>query len=254
MFIPGLAQIAGGGHGAAASPVVTHVQHQDTRFDLGYLRLGRVRTCQVMQMPGGSPIFAVHDTGVRYTGGVDELDRENQRPVFHRDAPARSLQQEVPGRIFHLRSDVDRLAPGLAVVFAFDEHQLGGAVGRHTRHGIPPGASVPHAMCPGSNDPDRICLFIHQDRRVSHTVLCVRQAARFAERHRNTHRFPGLSFVGAAAYPYIDHFLQVHTAVVADIVHAQKRPVVGRYQPRNTVGRSPVVTGVADTDSHAADI
>ena len=56
------------------------------------------------------------------------------------------------------------------------------------------------------------------------------------------------------AYPYIDHFLQVHTAVVADIVHAQKRPVVGRYQPRNTVGRSPVVTGVADTDSHAADI
>ena len=41
---------------------------------------------------------------------------------------------------------------------------------------------------------------------------------------------------------------------IDDIVHAQKRPVVGRYQPRNTVGRSPVVTGVADTDSHAADI
>ena len=30
-----------------------------------------------------------------------------------------------------------------------------------SRQGIPPGASVPHAMCPGSNDPDRICLFIH---------------------------------------------------------------------------------------------
>ena len=82
MFIPGLAQIAGGGHGAVASPVVTHVQHQDTRFDLGYLRLGRVRTCQVMQMPGGSPVFAVHDTGVRYTGGVDELDRETNVPSF----------------------------------------------------------------------------------------------------------------------------------------------------------------------------
>ena len=161
MFVPGLAQVAGGGYGTASAPVVTHVQHQDARFDFGNLRLGRVGACQVMQMPGGSPVFAVHDAGVRYAGGIDELDRENQCPVFHRDPPARSLQQEVPGRIFHLRSDIDRLAPGLAVVFAFDKHQLGGTVGRHARHGIPPGTPVPHAVRPGGNDPDRICLFVH---------------------------------------------------------------------------------------------
>ena len=82
----------------------------------------------------------------------------------------------------------------------------------------------------------------------------MRQSARFAERHRNAHRFPGLPFVSAAAYPYIDHFLQVHAAVIADIVHTQECSVIGRYQPRNTESRNPVVTGMADTDSHTAHI
>lgn len=82
---------------------------------------------------------------------------------------------------------------------------------------------------------------------------------RFAERHRNAHRLPGLPLVSAAAYPYIDHFLQVHTTVVADIVHAQKCPVIGRYQslirkaaaPSSPAWRTPIpMRRTSDLPSH----
>ena len=252
MLGPGLAQVFGNGYGTAAATVIAHVEHEHAGFNFCYLCFGGIGACQVMQMPGFATVFAVHHACIRYACRIDELDGENQRAVLHGDAASRALQQEVPGRVFHLRSDVDRFAPCLSVVFALDKHQLGRFIGSHARHGVPPGASVTHSVSPGCNNPDGVCFFVYQDGRVAYAVLCMRQTAGFAEGHGYAHRFPGLSFVCTAAHAYVDHFLQIDTAVVTDIVNAKKRAVVGRNQSRDTEGCRAVIACLAYTDTYAA--
>ncbi len=76
-------------------------------------------------------------------------------------------------------------------------------------------------MRPCGYYPDRIGLFVYQDRWVSHAVLSVGQAIRLFESHGYSHRFPSLSLIGTAAYSDIDFLLQVHAAIIANIVDSE---------------------------------
>ena len=104
------------GYGTAAATVIAHVEHEYAGFNFCYLCFGGIGACQVMQMPGFATVFAVHHACIRYTRRVDELDGENQRAVLHGDAASRTLQQEIPGRVFHLLCDIDGVRPCLTVV------------------------------------------------------------------------------------------------------------------------------------------
>ena len=117
--------------------------------------------------------------------------------------------------------DIDRFAPRLTIVLTFHEHKLGGLVRCHSRHGVPPSPFVTHTMRPRGYYPDRIGLFVYQDRWVSHAVLSVGQAIRLFESHGYSHRFPSLSLIGTAAYSDIDFLLQVHAAIIANIVDSK---------------------------------
>lgn len=51
--------------------------------------------------------------------------------------------------------------------------------------------------------------------------LSVGQAIRLFESHGYSHRFPSLSLIGTAAYSDIDFLLQVHAAIIANIVDSE---------------------------------
>jgi hypothetical protein len=95
--------------GTATAPVITHIQHQYTRLNLSNLRFCSICTGIIMHSPAFSSILAIHDTCIRHTGGVYELRGKNQSTILHRYSPSGTLQQKIPGRIFHLLCYIYRL-------------------------------------------------------------------------------------------------------------------------------------------------
>ena len=117
-----------------------------------------------------SAVFAIHNAGVGHTGSVDKLDRKTKVPsCIVMPRPGLAIGNTKTG--LYLRRDVDRFAPRLTIVLTFHEHKLGGLVRCHSRHGVPPSPFVTHTMRPCGYYPDRIGLFVYQDRWVSHAVL-----------------------------------------------------------------------------------
>ena len=111
--VPSGAKVACCTHGTTSSAVVAHVQHQHAFFHFNHLRLGGIVSCGLVDVPCFTTVFAVHNASRGFAIGLNKLYGENQCAVGHGDTTARSLQEEIPFGLFHLRSDVDGFRPSL---------------------------------------------------------------------------------------------------------------------------------------------
>ena len=199
-------------------------------------------------------VFTIDNTCIGNSITSDILAGKYQRTIIHRYTSTRTLQQEIPRRIFYLFRNIYRFRPGFTIIVTLHQHKLCCVVHIHSRLRIPPSTSVTHSVCPCCYNPDSTGFPIHQDSRVSHTILSFWQTFMFAERHRDTHLFPSLSAVCTSAQPYFYIFLQVCAVVVANIIYTKQRTFIRSCQSRNTISCYPVIAGMTNTNSHIVGI
>ena len=108
-------------------------------------------------------------------------------------------------------------------------------------------------MCPSGNNPNRPGHLVHQNSRVSHSILRRRQTTIFPERQEHTHLLPRLSPIRAAAQTDVNPLLQIRTAVITDVIHPQKRPLASSHQTGYAESSRPIVTGMAHAHPHPVD-
>ena len=122
VFCPCFSQIFRYGNSPASSSIITHIQHQYSRFYFRHLRFRCIGSCHIVHFPCFPPVFTIHDSCIRNTGRVYKLRWKYQCAITHRYSTSGTLKQEVPGRIFHLLCYIDRLRPGFTIVCAFSQY------------------------------------------------------------------------------------------------------------------------------------
>src|SRR5690554_2923993 len=198
-----------------------------------------------MDIPRLPPVVAVHDARVRHPNRVYILDRKHQRAVGHRDPHSRSLQQEIPGGIFHLFSNIDRVRPRFPVVGTLCQHELSGCFLAIAVHRVRPSSPITHSVCPCCNDPYGTRYIIHENGRIPYSILCFGHSPVLTETKREPHIFPCLSFVRTTAQPYIYVLLQVDAAIISHVINPQQGTLLGSDQSRDPVRGRTVVARVS---------
>ena len=92
MLGPCFSQILGYGYGSASSPVIPHIQHQHPRLYLHDLSLCRICPCQIMYIPSFTPVLTIHNTSIRNTSRIYELNGKYQCAVLHGNTSPRPLK------------------------------------------------------------------------------------------------------------------------------------------------------------------
>ena len=232
--VPSFAHVARHHHHARALAIVAAVEHQYARLDFRHLRLGGIIIRARAHVPCFAVILGINDRAVRQTALVRRiliLRGEHQRAVGHGDALAGTGENEAPFGLLHLRSDVDGLGPGPAVIVTAHEYELAGLLGIHSGAGTAPRTV---AVTPGGGHPDGAGVAIDQHGRIADAVVAPFGIG--AHVHDRTRRFPRPAAIGAARHAHINVARQIPTAAMAQIVHANQRALRRGSQPGDAAG------------------
>ena len=107
------------------------------------------------------------------------------------------------------------------IVLTFHEHKLGGLVRCHSRHGVPPSPFVTHTMRPCATT-QIVLVFSSTKIDGSPTPFCPWGRPSVCLKVMATRIGSQVcSLIGTAAYSDIDFLLQVHAAIIANIVDSE---------------------------------